>query len=524
MREVTAVMSVRGRTLPESGTPAGYAALIAQYNLEVPPPSRLAAIAKRHHPDSTRQWRMFAPSFAPEESLADQLEFAVKWEGVSLAVLRALFRRVGPADIVQMVRNKPTGKYTRRIWFLYEWLMDVQLDLPDSGKVKAVPVVDPERQFALESGPLSRRHRVRNNLPGTQRFCPMVRRTPELDRYAQMRLDAQARQIVGRTHPEIVRRAAQLLPYDDSKASFEIEGEHARQDRRLRWAWATADAGRRDLTVDELERLQKIVIGDARFVQLGLRTEGGWIGERDRVTMDPIPAHISARPEDLPDLMRGIVEYAHQTASTPLDRVVVAAALSFGFAYIHPFEDGNGRLHRWIIHHMLARDGYSPPNLVFPVSVAMLRRITDYREVLTSYSREVLPLVDWRTTRRHNVEVLNDTGDHYRFFDATAHAEFLYKCVEEAVIRDLPEEVAYLHGYDEFSKRVQEATADMPERTIALLVRLLRRNDGRLPSEARRGEFRCLSADEVERVEEQYGRCFPAAIADPARMVSANGA
>ena len=462
---------------------------------------------------------MFAPSYAPEESLADHLEFALKWEGVSLAVLRALYRRVGPTEIVGMVRDKPTGKYTRRIWFLYEWLMDVRLDLPDSGKVKAVPVVDPKLQFAPESGPLSRRHRVRNNLPGTQRFCPMVRRTPELDRYARMRLDAQARQIVGRTHPDIVRRAARLLPYGDSKASFEIGGEHARQDRRLRWAWAIADAGRRDLTVDELKRLQETVIGDPRFVQLGLRTEGGWVGERDRTTMSPIPSHISARPEDLPGLMRGIVEYANQTASMPLDPVVVAAALSFGFVYIHPFEDGNGRLHRWLIHHALARAGYNPPDLVFPVSVSMLRRISGYREVLTSYSREVLPLVDWRPTRRHNVEVLNETGDYYRFFDATAHAEFLYKCVEETVTRDLPQEVAFLQGYDEFSRRVQEDVADMPEKTIALMERFLRRNDGRLSSTAGDREFRCLSADEVERVEELYERCFPAVVgADSARM------
>ena len=235
-----------------------------------------------------------------------------------------------------MVRAKPTGKYTRRIWFLYEWLMETRLDLPASGKVKAVPVVNPKLQFAPESGPLSRRHRVRNNLPGTRRFCPMVRRTPELNRYAQMRLDMEARNVIGRVHPGVVRRAATLLSYRDSKASFQIEGERPRQDRRLRWAWATADAGRWELTVHELTRLQKIVIGDTRFVQLGLRTEGGWIGERDRVTMDPVPAHVSARPEDLSDLMQGLVEFAQQNQAAPLDPVVVAAALSFGFVYIHP--------------------------------------------------------------------------------------------------------------------------------------------------------------------------------------------
>ena len=457
---------------------------------------------------------MFAPSFAPEQSLADQLEFAVKWEGVSLAVLRALFRRVEPEEIVGIVRDKPTGKYVRRIWFLYEWLMDARLDLPDSGKVKAVPVVNPKLQFAPESGPLSRRHRVRNNLPGTQRFCPMVRRTPELDRYAQMRLDAEARKVISRTHPHIIRRAAALLHFEDSTASFQIEGERPPHVRRLRWAQVIADAGRCDLTVDELARLQELVIGDARFVQLGLRIEGGWIGERDRATLDPIPAHISARPEDLPDLMQGLVEYARQTAATPLDPVVVAAVLSFGFIYIHPFEDGNGRLHRWLIHDALARGGYNPPNLVLPVSVPMLRRIADYNEVLTSYSRQVLSLVDWRTTRRHNVEVLNDTSDYYRFFDATAHAEFLYQCVEETVTRDLPQEVAYLEGYDEFSRRVQEEIADMPERVITLLVQLLRQNNDRLSRRACTREFARLSPDEVKRVEELYERCFPKEVAD----------
>ena len=451
---------------------------------------------------------MFTPSLAPERGLEGQLAFAMKWEGLSLAVLRALFRRVDPAEIARMVRNKPTGAYVRRIWFLYEWLMDARLELPDSGKVRAVPVVNPKLQFALGSGPLSRRHRVRNNLPGTQRFCPMVRRTPELDRYGQMRLDEEAREVIGRTHPDVIRRAAAFLLLEDSQASFQIEGERPPQDRRLRWAQAIADAGQLNLTVDELERLQEMVIGDARFVQLGLRTEGGWIGERDRTTADPIPEHISARPEDLPDLMQGLVEFAQQNQAAPLDPVVVAAALSFGFVYIHPFEDGNGRLHRWLIHHALARAGYNPPDLVFPVSVPMLRRITDYREVLTSYSREVLPLVDWRPTRRHNIEVLNDTGDYYRFFDATAHAEFLYKCVEETVTRDLPQEVAYLEGYDEFSRRVQEETADMPEKTIALLVWFLRQNQGRLSAEAGAGEFRCMSRREVRRVEELYVRFF----------------
>ena len=82
--------------------------------------------------------------------------------------------------------------------------------------------------------------------------------------------------------------------------------------------------------------------------------------------------------------------------------------------------------------------------------------------------------------------------------------------------RDLPQEVAYLEGYDEFSRRVQEEIADMPERVITLLVQFLRQNNGALSKRAYTREFRRLSPDEVERVEELYRRCFAKEVADRA--------
>jgi hypothetical protein len=79
--------------------------------------------------------------------------------------------------------------------------------------------------------------------------------------------------------------------------------------------------------------------------------------------------------------------------------------------------------------------------------------------VLESYSKPLLQFIEWRPSEKGDVEVLNDTGDYYRYFDATPHAEFLYRCVEETVERDLPEEVAYLEAYDRFTAGVQEVVA-----------------------------------------------------------------
>jgi Fic family protein len=128
------------------------------------------------------------------------------------------------------------------------------------------------------------------------------------------------------------------------------------------------------------------------------------------------------------------------SAENDLDSIIAAAILSFGFVYIHPFEDGNGRINRYLMHHVLARRGFNPAGLHFPVSSAILDRITEYKAVLESYSSRLLPCVKWEATQQSNVTVLNDTVDFYRFFDATPHAEFLYECVRQTIEQDLPNE------------------------------------------------------------------------------------
>lgn len=232
----------------------------------------------------------------------------------------------------------------------------------------------------------------------------------------------------------------------------------------------------------------------------------GFVGERDRRTRAPLPEHISARSEDLRDLLEGIIAYEDRAVPASIDPVIAAAVVAFGFVYVHPFQDGNGRVHRWLIHHVLARAGYHPPELPFPISAAILRNVSSYRHVLESFSRPLLECIDWEVTERKNVRALNETADYYRYFDATAHAEFLYRCVAETVERDLPEEVAYLEGYDRFVERVQQMV-DMPTGMLDLLHRFLRRSDGKLSKRARTKEFSRLAPDEIARIEQAYEEC-----------------
>ena len=182
------------------------------------------------------------------------------------------------------------------------------------------------------------------------------------------------------------------------------------------------------------------------------------------------------------------------------DPVLQASATAFGFVYIHPYQDGNGRLHRCLIHHVLAEREFTPSGIVFPISSVMLDRIDDYRHTLQNHSAPLMPFIEWRPTAERNVEVLNDTADLYRYFDCTQEAEFLYACVARTIEHDLPAEIDWLRRHDEARRRIME-TVEMPDRLAQDLIMFIRQNDGTLPKQRREQEFAALSDAEARRIE-----------------------
>ncbi len=491
--------------LPEPALPVGYAALIEAYDLKVPLPLTLCAIGTRHKVYEEDGWSIYTPRHEPNATLEGHLIFALKYEGLDLAILKRLFEALDPSDLEVIIAAKPTSAYMRRVWFLYEWLLEQPLALNDAKTGTYADIVDNKLQWGVR-GETSKRHRVRNNLPGSRKFCPLVRRTEKLEQFVGAKLDEQARNVIGNISAGILARTAAFLLLKDSKSSYAIEGESPPHDRIQRWGKTIGEAGKHPLDQEEFLRLQRIVLGKTRFIKLGFRNEGGFVGEHEQGTRMPLPDHISARHEDLPDLVQGMIDFDSGYAGET-DPVIAAAILAFGFIYIHPFEDGNGRLHRYLIHHILTARQFNPTGIVFPVSFAILERINDYRRVLESYSSRVLPLVEWRPTEKMNVEVLNDTGDFYRYFDATLHAEFLFECVQKTIEEDLPEEAMFLERYDHFKSRV-EVIEDMTASTIDLMFNFLKQNDGKFSIRARQKEFELLSDDEARKYETLYQEVF----------------
>lgn len=500
------VLDFQKRHLPELGRPTGYAALIKAFDIDAPVPETLTACAMKHVEYERDGWRMKSPRYVPKPDLEGQLTFALKYEGLDLCLLVKIFERCDPTELTKAIVDTPAGVYTRRIWFLYEWLMQRKLPVPDASAGNYADVVDNEIQIGANEPTRSKRHRVNDNLPGTREFCPLVFRTPRIQEFMALDLAALARTTVAKVPENILARAAAFLLLKDSKASYEIEGENPSNDRINHWGAAIAEAGLKPISSDELVRLQELVLRGTRFIRRGYRTEGGYIGTRDMRTQSPVPDHISARAEDLPSLVNGLVDFsAHHSGR--IDPVIAAAVLAFGFVYIHPFEDGNGRIHRWLIHHVLALRGFNPPGVVFPVSSVFHKDISGYKAALESYSARLLPHVQWRPTPKKNVEVLNDTADFYRFFDATRTVEFLFSAVKKTIEFDMPQEVKFLERYDSVRNEIFQFL-EMPERKFELLFSFLHQNNGVLSRRARENEFEEMTNDEAERVEEIYADKF----------------
>jgi Fic family protein len=167
-----------------------------------------------------------------------------------------------------------------------------------------------------------------------------------------------------------------------------------------------------------------------------------FLGERDHLG-DPLPEFIGARAQDVPELMSGMLEANDRMRDDGLDPVLQAAATAFGCVYVHPFEDGNGRLHRCLIHHVLAERRFTPTGMVFPVSSVMLDRMDE----------------------------------------------------------DLPREIDYLRRHDRALLRIMDAV-DMPDRVAENLVMFIRQNEGTLSKNRREAEFQPLTDDEVQRIEQ----------------------
>jgi Fic family protein len=250
-------------------------------------------------------------------------------------------------------------------------------------------------------------------------------------------------------------------------------------------------------TEKELTALQRLIV-DQRYAAEGFRRSQNYVGQSLGLQRELIH-YVPPKPEDVPGLMNGWQECGRRLAAAGVHPVVAAALLGFGFVFIHPFEDGNGRLHRFLIHHALAVGRFTPEGVIFPVSAVMLRDRVRYDAALESYSRGVMALLEYELDDVGTLTVMNETALHYRYPDLTRVTEELFGFIRDTIDREFTAELEYLAVFDSARRELAEIV-DMPDSRLDLFIRLSLQGRGRL-SRSKRGRFDELTDDEVESME-----------------------
>ncbi|MEY4512112.1 MAG: hypothetical protein RLZZ450_4234 [Pseudomonadota bacterium] len=524
--------------------PVGYVAVIERLGLSVPLPRRTSSIgpgARVRQPTAEGVHESFPEQFARED-IVDHLVFALKYDGVDLLVLRSVFETIGPDQLTRAIEKSPTSAYLRRLWFFYEWLLGDQLAIADVAGGPYVDALDQD-DYVTRQGEKIRRHRVNFNLLGASSdWCPVVRRTEELRKYEKAEVNQLAQSVVNDLSPNDLQRAIRYLYTKETRASFEIE-RATPSDRMERFVEAlfsrTEGPGPLWWDENELINIASIIISDPRFAPKSTRTSEVRVSEQRLISGHERVHYIAPRHKDIKHLMTAFVAAWRSHHLVPMQRAapgaivgsdgrpyavrastgdpfvdfVIAGCLSFGFVYLHPFEDGNGRLHRLILHRVLAVAGFTPREVLIPTSAAILHDPHGYDVALEDFSKRVMPFVEYAIDPGDgSMQVRNDTVHLYRYPDLTLQVESLFRWFEAAVKTELVEELQVLRAMDA-AKASMRALVELPDQREDLFLRLVvqsqREGRGFTVSKAKREKlFAELTDEEVRRLEASIESAF----------------
>ena len=484
--------------------PVGYAWLLEKFEVSgVPNWHRSSVSTTATHSEKIQDGfvdEVFRTQYWPGDTIGDHLEFALKYDGVNLALLAQIFEKVSQVELTEYIKSKPTGKYSRRIWFFYEFLTRKRLPLDDMKTGNYVGALDANDYYTVQGGEKSSRHRIVNNLLGPQGFCPVVRRTENLSKLDAFNLKKRCEEIVSSYPAELLRRALSYLYKKETKSSFEIERINPNASRTEKFIASLELAEKEDFCDKErLIELQNRIV-DPRFKDSDYRISQNYVGQTVAYQKEIIH-YICPKPDDLPSLMEALIDSHKRMKAGNVSPVIHAAVIAYGFVFLHPFEDGNGRIHRFLIHNILSLRNQVPRGLMFPVSAVILKNPADYDASLEAFSRPLLQHIDYQLDEIGRMTVEGDSACWYQYIDMTTQAEALYDFVTKTIEEELVQELTILAKYDNTKKALQDII-DMPDRLINLFMQLCLQNNGSLSAKKRSDYFDFLTDEELKVMEQ----------------------
>lgn len=439
----------------------------------------------------------YAQAMRPPAEPTAHLQFHLRHEVPHLEFLARLFERTGPDFVQAWVATEPTGQYARRAAFLYEWLTGRALEVPERLGGNYVDAIDETKMVAASRDRMTKvpRWRVNDNLAGTRNFCPLVVKTDAVETAAELPVSRLFGELVDEFGEDLLQRAAVWMTLRESKASFAIEGEADRAGRVQRFADVMArrtGQGEVPLSNAALAALQQEILGDRTTIaHFGIRQSPVFVGET--VRYQEVVHYVAPAADEVGAMLDGLRVFLDRTEGQ--SAVMRSAVAAFGFVYIHPLADGNGRVHRFLVNDILRRDGVIPDPVILPISTVITddageRR--DYDRVLDQVSSPLMQAVRDHLVFESGQTIYPDGmasnfvfqgGDQarplWRYPDLGPHVVFLANIVSRTLTGQMREESRYLRSHARARSALKEVV-EMPDHQADRILGSIEQNHGEL--------------------------------------------
>ncbi len=441
------------------------------------------------------------------ESAYENMIAAIKYQGIRLHFFSAMFEKIDVAELTAFILETPNSKYNRVIWYLYEWLTGDLLEIPDLTKGNYVDLFEEKFYYTIQNGERHKRTRVVNNAIGTREFCPTIRKTPTIKELAKTDVYETAYEEVQKLGEalsvDVIGRSINYLYTKETKSSTEIEKEQPDKKKMQRFLNSIKNAGLFELSKEKLINLQNQIV-EEKAKKDNYRTCEIYIGSTIQKYgfIDEDVHYIGALAEHVPSMMNGLFEtHDKLMIDAKVPALMHATVISFGEVYIHPFDDGNGRIHRYLIHDVMKQ---REPNhkFIIPISAAILKNTAQYDQVLESISKPVMSMLDWELDNANGNKVIinNDIDYMYRFPDYTEHVEFVYDMMNTAISKELIEEMCLIMVFD-FVKNSINQLSDIPNDILDKIVSIVINGGGKVSNKKRNYVHQHLSNDLLSTIE-----------------------
>jgi hypothetical protein len=453
----------------------GYEALIRRFQLRVASPRCVYAGTERaiesRTIDAAGDERIELPlsRTRDNETLVGQLTFALKREHLDLAILGALFDVSAVIEAIQAwLLDKPGSRYARLAGHLATWMTGHEFEYRLPAGSPRVLILDPS-DYLTGPSVADTRFGILNNLLGNQWFSPLIRRTETLQEALSSGIARKISEAFQAIEPEMLARAVDYLYLAETRSTYSIENENPGNNRAAQFRHLLEQAGEvGPLTEEQLGEWQAQTMS-ARAAEYRFRDGQNWLSRSGRLRN--VADFVPPPPEFVQPMMDAVARVAHGATSGELDPVLAAACASFGLVFVHPFWDGNGRLHRFLLHHILRQSGFTPAGVVLPLSARMLKQLDRYAALLKRYSRPRTEMLDYALDADSSTISVRSPQPRwlYAYHDFTDICEFIYECCQTCIDEDLQSEIAYLRAHDA-TVRDLETWLDMRQSALYTLI------------------------------------------------------